>query len=168
MKVIKKIVAVLLSLALVFSFSAIAFATGTSSEGAIHGKDIVLNNVERIHTQKGDYIMITTNGKTTTVPTLTRTHLEKEIQQVLDHTIYDRNGQVVAKLTSTVTGVYSECDHIAMITNITGSLTGTEAGNMSYSTSISGDRGTIYVQFYGAKIASISYRMSTSGIIQYI
>lgn len=168
MKVAKKLVGVILGLALVFSFSAVAFATGGGNGGAIQGKDVVLNNVQSIHTPNGDYVVITTKGKTATATATTRARPEKVTQQVFYHTIYDRNGKEIARLTSTVSGVYSEYDHMAMITDISGYFTGTEASNMSYSKSISGDTGTIYIHFFGAKIASISYRISINGNIQNI
>lgn len=85
------------------------------------------------------------------------------------HNIYDRNGSPMATLTTTVTGLYSQVDGgSSQMLSISGNFSGQFANDFSYTTSISGNIGTIYLYFNGASAGSFSYRINPNGHIERI
>ncbi len=167
----KRTISLLLSLIVLFSCSSVAFAVEADDivkdevEYA-QGQDIILRNVEVL---ENGFIVITEeiSEEVNEINTIDGVS-EKEKTKVFSHRILDRNGVEMAVLYSTVTGVYSEADNEAYLTSITGVFTGSFASRFSYSSSVSGDTGSIAIFFYGAYAASFSYKIYSNGTIQQI
>lgn len=130
------------------------------------GKDFVLQNLEML--DNGMLVFTQEVSETDTVLDESRGYPEKEKTKVFSHKIVDRNGAVMAIVYSTVTGVYSEVEHTAYLTSISGNPTGEFAYALSCSSSISGNTGSLNVYLHGVLACSLSYKIETNGTIQEI
>lgn len=93
---------------------------------------------------------------------------EREKTKVFSHTIYDYNGNVMAVVYSTVTGIYTTVGHEAYLTSISGNPTGLFAHAITCSSSISGDTGSLNLYWYGVFLASFTYKIYANGSIRQI
>lgn len=162
----KKLVAVFLSLSLLFSCIPVAFAAQTAAQDDVEieykaGKDVILKNVEILD---NGWVCITQEATGNDG----RSYPDRENTEVFYHKIIDRNGIEMAVFYATVTGVCSQVDNYAMLTSITGSFTGDNTSRFTYSSALSGDTGSATIYFYGVSIATFSYKIFKNGSIQNI
>ncbi len=97
---------------------------------------------------------------------LDRGYPDKQKTAYFIHTIYDINNVLLGYAHVLVTGIYSEVDHEAYLTNITCTFTGPYASGLHYTKSISGSTGILTV-YYGSYFSvSTTYVIHTNGSIQ--
>ena len=101
-------------------------------------------------------------------PNSVETIPEKEVTTSFSHNIYDRNNALMATIISTVKGVYSQVDSTAEMISISASISGPYASYFTYSTSISGADGYLYVYYNGSQVGTFHYRIYTTGSISNI
>lgn len=171
----KKISMFILSLAVVFFLlPAQAHAAETTDLEnpnvlAEQGHDVIACNVEVC--ENGEYYIVTELDDANSENQMEVSALidpDRQTTRQFTHRINDRNGVQMAVLTTTVTAVYSDFDNYAMITNITGSFSQQLFNGFSYTTSLDGDTGTIYIYLNGAYLGSQSYRIYQNGSLQNI
>lgn len=93
---------------------------------------------------------------------------QKPTSATFSHNIYDRNGILVATAYVTIEGVYSEVEQWSEITDITVNFEGELAQDFSYTSSISGDTGTVKIYFNGANAGGFKYKIYYNGRIDNI
>lgn len=77
-------------------------------------------------------------------------------------------GVYLATATATVTGVYSQADGYAYLTSITASFTGPAAYMYTWSSSISGDTGSLDLILDSTVYITLHYKIYPNGTIQHI
>lgn len=160
----KRALSLLLALVMSLAMFAPAFAAEADAVEYIeheNGVDIVLKNVCVLD---NGWVCITQEGPNDN----SRSYPERESVKNFKHDLNDRNGNVMATLDSTVTGIYSQADNYAMMTGITGTFSGEYASRFSCNPTFNGDIGVLHIYFYGAEVSSISYKIFTNGNIQII
>ncbi|WP_313345890.1 hypothetical protein [Sedimentibacter sp.] len=90
---------------------------------------------------------------------------EKPTSATFSHKIYDRNGILMATAYVTVKGWYSEVDQWSEVESITADFEGEYASRFSYTTSRSGETGTIKLYFNGAYAGGFLYTIHYNGRI---
>ncbi|TZE82315.1 hypothetical protein [Calorimonas adulescens] len=90
---------------------------------------------------------------------------EKQASVTFSHKVYDRDGVLIATVYSTVTGWYSEVDKWSEISSITAEITGELAHDFTYTTSKSGNTGTLKLYFNGLSAGTFNYRINYHGEI---
>ena len=165
----KRIVSLFLGLGIVLSCCTVSFAAETNGSEMnaktdeieyLKGEDLILENGFVAVTEKvSEDVALADSGKA---------RPEQERTAVFTHKIFDRNGKVMAILTSTVTGVYSQVDRTAFLTSIKGTFQGSFASDFSCSTSVSGSTGKINLYYNGMSAGSFSYKIYSNGTIQNI
>ncbi len=130
------------------------------------GNDIMIRNIELL--DNGMLIITQELSESENDVNQFRSIPEREKTKTFTHSLVDRNGIELAVLHSTVTGIYSQVDNDAYLTNISGHFTGDFAHDLSYSSSISGDTGSIYLYWNGVHLHTYTYKIFPNGTIQYI
>lgn len=97
-----------------------------------------------------------------------RAYPERETDISYSYDIYDRDGILLARLVSTVEGVYSQADGYALVSSVTGGFSGADADRFSCTSSCNGNTGTIAVWCDGSDLVSFSYRLNTNGSVREI
>jgi hypothetical protein len=90
---------------------------------------------------------------------------EKPTSATFSHKIYDRSGVLMAAAYVTVKGWYSELDRWSEISSITATFEGEHAHYFSYSSSESGNTGTVSIYFNGIYADSFRYKIDYYGRI---
>lgn len=90
--------------------------------------------------------------------------LEKSTSMTFSHKIYDRNGSLMAKVYSTISGIYSEIDNWAEVTDITARISTNDNG-FTYTTSKSGAYGYVNIYYYGVSAGTFRYQILKNGNI---
>ena len=90
---------------------------------------------------------------------------DRQASRTFTHNIYDRNGKLLAKVTSTVRETYSQADSWAIITGITPSASGPFAHDFSFGTSMSGSEGYLDIYFSGLPAGTMHYKIYSNGTI---
>lgn len=90
---------------------------------------------------------------------------DRQVSKTFRHTLYYSNGNVLATVYVTVTGVCSQANNYAYVTNISASASGSGASGLSYTTSTGGSTGSISLYYNNAYIGSFSYQVNKNGSI---
>ncbi len=171
----KRIVSLFLGLGIVLSCCTVSFAAETNGSEMnaktdeieyLKGEDLVLENIEIL---ENGFVAVTEKvSEDVALADSGKARPEQERTAVFTHKIFDRNGKVMAILTSTVTGVYSQVDRTAFLTSIKGTFQGSFASDFSCSTSVSGSTGKINLYYNGMSAGSFSCKIYSNGTIQNI
>lgn len=132
------------------------------------GKDFICQNIVVLDDGMVAFTQETYETDTDNVLDESKGYPEREKTKVFSHIIYDRNGNILATVYSTVTGIYSAVDHEAYLTSISGNPTGQFAHAISCGSSISGATGSLNLYWYGVPLVSFTYKIYTNGNIQNI
>ena len=91
---------------------------------------------------------------------------EKEVVAAFNNRILDRNGVVMATVTSYARGVYSLVSPPwSQMLSVTAAISGPFANDISYSSSVSGNKGYLDLYFVSVYLATFIYTISTSDVI---
>ena len=75
---------------------------------------------------------------------------DRQAEESFIHKLYDSKNVYMGTITTYITGVYSQADNHAQITSITAVFDGGYANKLSYSTSLSGNRGVVTINMLNA------------------
>lgn len=153
------------------AFSPFAFAAEISSvnddlitDGVCNGIDISLDNIV-VNPELG--IVIITEASNN-VHIVARMDSDQRASKTFSHKVYDRNGALMATCYSTVTGTYSQADHLSQIDSITVTFNGDFASSFSYDTSTSGNLGYLNIYFNNIYLNKFNSKIATNGYISNI
>ncbi len=90
---------------------------------------------------------------------------EMEKTRIFVHNIVDAQNSIIAVMTVTVKGIYSQADNYAYLTSISASFSGPLASGCTYNSSINGANGSLVMYYYSAALGNLSYHISTNGNI---
>lgn len=93
---------------------------------------------------------------------------EKETSESFEHKIYDRNGILMATVTTTIKGWYCEVDRDSWVSKISYSVSGDFADNISGKTSKSGNTASLKLYFNGVYLKTFKYKINYNGLIEQI
>lgn len=119
------------------------------------GEDVYLLNVAVL--ENGGYVISEKSSE------MRRAYPDQTATASYLHKFYDRNGTLVATLTTVITGLYSQVDggSSRML-----SISGTLAGDFTYGTSLNGAYGSITAYFNGVSVKTFTYQIDTNGHIE--
>lgn len=170
----KTSLAILLSLALVFTFQGAGFAQNMTDTDRIliHdpveygiGETVVLDNVEVV---TDNLITVTTAISETDeeLPNSTKANPERLKTKVFSHQYFDRNGTLMATAIVTVPGIYSPASSEFYLTSVSGYFTGNVASSFAGQGSVNGANGYFSTTFNGLPSETFTYSINSSGNIQ--
>ncbi len=123
------------------------------------GEDVYLLNVAVL--ENGGYVISEKSSE------MRRAYPDQTATASYLHKFYDRNGTLVATLTTVITGLYSQVDGgSSQMLSISGSFSGTLAGDFTYGTSLNGAYGSITAYFNGVSVKTFTYQIDTNGHIE--
>lgn len=125
------------------------------------GTDIICENIALW--DNGNYICITTK---TTNDVLPYAPVQPQVIENFVHTITYSGGQHLATFETLVTGQVTDVS--ATILAVNGHFSNTSYTDLSYSTSISGNKATVYIKKSGVTIGTITYKITLDGTISQI
>ncbi len=88
---------------------------------------------------------------------------KKEVVASFNNRILDRNGAVLATVTSTARGVYSLVTPWSQMLSVTATASGSFAHDIYYSSSVSGNKGYLDLYFVAEYLKTFTYTISASG-----
>lgn len=158
----KRIISIILAVVIIFALCSTAFASGLSTDGHTNNTDMNQNVMDL-----GDGITVVTTiiSESDEVLGVTRSNPERQKTKTFRHEIREY-ATVIAVLTTTVTGIYSQVAGDAYITSIKGEFTGTQAGRFHYTPSIAGDKAFMHIFCECIYRKSWIYKIYTNGNIQ--
>lgn len=160
--IMKKVLSLLLIIVLLFAFCASASALELPNQDTvIQGRTLCADSVSLW--DNGNYVCITLDHYAKYQSIVPCGPVQKHIFGYFTHQISDRNGRFVANFSTTVTGEVTSVD--ATIVGVTGSFSNQALSGLSYSSTCSGNRATVYIKLNGATIGSLGYKISLDGTI---
>jgi len=173
----KKLFCTFLSVVLLISMlSGLALAKTTDavaekqiSSAVYEGRDVILRNLAVL--PESGWIIVTEEVGNPSFETeqVLRSDPDRQVTKTFSHQLFKQNGvSLNTSCITTVTGTYSQADGWAQIDSVTAYFSGDEARNLDYTSSASGNKGYLYLYCNGAFVGSITYSISTNGLISQV